>query len=391
MSYLLALLYVAYPIVVFLSFRAGEHALAGTLCAALVGLKLRQGLMRRGWRSWIATTLSLALAACIAAASARFSVAPLFLPAVTSFFLLAIFAASLAFPPNIIERFARAQEQDLPQEGVRYCKRVCLVWMAFLAANGAVALDSVFRPVQWWSLYNGLISYLMIGALFGAEYLCRLRMKRRFAASALKAPAAAAAIAAIVALFSPAAVAAPSPGAVPPSLEDALKPPGPFRASFTEQRFISVLAAPLEASGEVICLPARGLIVRLSTPIQRDTLITPKKIEQRDGNGASLSLSESSHVSTALLSLLSADVPAVSEEFTTTLTGSRLAWSVTLVPKDSLVAQVVARITVRGSEHPHVVEVLHASGDRIVTTYAPPVLLQPGEVSATEELLDGRS
>jgi uncharacterized membrane protein len=391
MSYLLALLYVAYPILVFLSFRAGENALAGPLCAVIAGLKLRQGLLRRGLGSWAATAVSLALAAGIVAASARFSVAPLFLPAVTSFFLLAVFAVSLAFPPNIIERIARAQEPNLHQEGAQYCRRVCFVWIAFLAANGTIALDSTFRSVQWWSLYNGLISYLLIGALFCAEYLCRLRIKRRFASSALKAPATAAAIAALMALCSPGAVAEPSPESAPPSLEAALKPPGPFRASFTEQRFISVLSAPLEASGEVICLPARGLIVRLSAPIQRDTLITKEKIEQRDGNGASLSVSGSSHVSEALLSLLSADAPAVSEEFTITVTGSNTAWRVTLYPKDSLVAQVVSRITVQGSDHPLVIEVLHASGDRIVTTYAPPVLLQPGEVSATEEILDVRS
>lgn len=94
--------------------------------------------------------------------------------------LLVVFAVSLARPPTIAERFARAMEPDLPEEGVRYTRTVTMVWAVFFAVNGSIALWTVLQQ-GWhvWILYNGFVAYVAAGLLFAGEYLVRLRVKRK--------------------------------------------------------------------------------------------------------------------------------------------------------------------------------------------------------------------
>ena len=40
--------------------------------------------------------------------------------------------------------------------------------------NGAIALyTATLTPLATWALYNGFIAYLLIGTMFGAEFLVR--------------------------------------------------------------------------------------------------------------------------------------------------------------------------------------------------------------------------
>ena len=93
--------------------------------------------------------------------------------------LLATFGASLAFPPSMVERFARLREQDLPPAAIAYTRRVTQVWCLFFVFNGAVALGTALWASQAvWALYTGVIAYILMGTLFAVEYLVRLRFKR---------------------------------------------------------------------------------------------------------------------------------------------------------------------------------------------------------------------
>jgi len=93
--------------------------------------------------------------------------------------LLAAFGWSLARPPSMIERFARLREPQLPPAAIRYTRRVTQVWCLFFLLNGTVALGlALWASEAAWSLYTGVISYLLMGALFAVEFLVRLRFKR---------------------------------------------------------------------------------------------------------------------------------------------------------------------------------------------------------------------
>lgn len=104
-----------------------------------------------------------------------------FYPVLVNVGLLGAFGTSLIFPPSFVERLARMREPDLPAQSVGYMRRVTQVWCVFFAVNGAVALaTALWASPAVWSLYNGVVAYLLMGLLFAGEYLMRCRFKRRF-------------------------------------------------------------------------------------------------------------------------------------------------------------------------------------------------------------------
>ncbi len=99
-----------------------------------------------------------------------------FYPVLINFSLLFWFAASLRHPPPIIERLARLQHPDLPPEGVRYTRKVTQVWCLFFLFNGLAALvTSLWCSMACWTLYNGVIAYILMALLMTVEYLIRLK------------------------------------------------------------------------------------------------------------------------------------------------------------------------------------------------------------------------
>ena len=101
-------------------------------------------------------------------------------PVMVNAALLGVFTYSLISPPSMVERFARLREPDLPAPAVRYTQRVTQVWCIFFAANGVIALiTALWASSATWTLYNGLIAYLIMGLLFAGEYLVRGHFKRQ--------------------------------------------------------------------------------------------------------------------------------------------------------------------------------------------------------------------
>jgi uncharacterized membrane protein len=95
-------------------------------------------------------------------------------PAGISLAMLALFGISLHTPPSIAERMARLSHPDLPEEAVRYCRHVTEVWCVFFAVNAAISIWSALAASrEVWALYNGFLVYLVMGVLFGGEWLLR--------------------------------------------------------------------------------------------------------------------------------------------------------------------------------------------------------------------------
>ncbi len=95
-------------------------------------------------------------------------------PVVISFSLLLGFGWSLLHPPSVIERIARISEPELPAAGVRYTRKITLVWCVFFLCNGLAALyTALYASFETWALYNGLIAYVLIACLLGGEFLYR--------------------------------------------------------------------------------------------------------------------------------------------------------------------------------------------------------------------------
>lgn len=102
-----------------------------------------------------------------------------FYPVVVNLCMLGVFAYSLRQPQTIIERLARIQEPDLPAEGIRYTRRVTQLWCVFFILNACFALYTCFHSLALWTLYNGLISYLLVGVLLALEWGVRQLVRRK--------------------------------------------------------------------------------------------------------------------------------------------------------------------------------------------------------------------
>lgn len=94
-------------------------------------------------------------------------------PSLMSIFMLVIFATSLK-NEAIITRLARLKEPQLPQEAVIYTRKITIIWCVFFALNAAICAALAFLQDRFfWSIYCGVISYCLMGALFAAEWLYR--------------------------------------------------------------------------------------------------------------------------------------------------------------------------------------------------------------------------
>lgn len=105
-----------------------------------------------------------------------------FYPIVVSVSMACVFGCSLLFPPTFVERIARLQDPHLNAAGVAYTRKVTQVWMCFCLVNAALSyLTSLHPNPTLWTLYNGCISYILMGGLMAAEYVtrrCVLQKKR---------------------------------------------------------------------------------------------------------------------------------------------------------------------------------------------------------------------
>jgi uncharacterized membrane protein len=98
--------------------------------------------------------------------------------------LFTVFGFSLWRPPTIVERIARLHEPQLPVQAVAYTRKVTIAWCGFFLVNGTIsAASALWASNQVWVLYNGLLSYVLIGLFFAVEWLLRQRMRARVAAA----------------------------------------------------------------------------------------------------------------------------------------------------------------------------------------------------------------
>lgn len=124
--------------------------------------------------------LGAALAYCALLAVSGESLLLRWYPTLISLLLLAAFGLSLKFGPPLVERIARAREPDLPAAAIPYTRKVTWAWVGFFVWNAAAsAALTLWAPLAWWTLYNGLLAYFIMGALFAGEWLLRQHMRAR--------------------------------------------------------------------------------------------------------------------------------------------------------------------------------------------------------------------
>ena len=109
--------------------------------------------------------------------------------------MLFVFGITLFTPPNMIFRFATLSDKSIkgsPDEDriYNYCKIVTIIWCCFFILNGTIAAITTFSDKIFgvspetartiWAVYNGGISYILMGTLFFGEMIVRRIIKKRW-------------------------------------------------------------------------------------------------------------------------------------------------------------------------------------------------------------------
>lgn len=181
----LAAVILAYPLIVY--FGLG-HFEARLIAIALIAVAVARFLIvrrRDGFMARLPQGNLVIAALLLVGVSAMASNSPVLLqyyPVCINVLMLTAFAISLIRPPSIIEQIARIKTPDLPEAGVIYTRKVTMVWCGFFALNGAMALYTILDTTMgFWAVYNGVISYSLMGILFVGEFIVRRHVKRGFA------------------------------------------------------------------------------------------------------------------------------------------------------------------------------------------------------------------
>ena len=175
----IGLLTIVYPLIVYLTLGHLSPGVLALILLAVYGARFIAQ-RRKAANSPLAAWLFFALASFAVIVFATGSGATLlYYPVVVNAMLFAVFGYSLWHPPTVIERIARIREPDLPPSGIEYTRRVTIAWLVFFVLNGSIALaTAVAGDLSQWSLYNGLIAYLLMGAMFAGEFVIRRRVRR---------------------------------------------------------------------------------------------------------------------------------------------------------------------------------------------------------------------
>jgi uncharacterized membrane protein len=99
-----------------------------------------------------------------------------FYPVMVNAVLLSVFVSSLYRPQTIVEKIARLKDPRFSDLDIPYARKVTLAWTLFFAINGCVAFATVLLEDKlYWSIYNGAISYVLMGLMFAGEFYYRKR------------------------------------------------------------------------------------------------------------------------------------------------------------------------------------------------------------------------
>ena len=178
-----AAIFIAYPVMIYFGLMFFDARSVAVLLILLVGARLvfvRRSAGRRAFRPQLIFALAAASAIGFLVIVSDSPVFLKFYPVCISALMLVLFSVSLIHPPTVIERFARLQTPNLPPAAIRYTRKVTIVWCGFFILNGGAALyTALYSSMETWTLYNGAISYVLMGVLFAGEYLVRRRFQSR--------------------------------------------------------------------------------------------------------------------------------------------------------------------------------------------------------------------
>lgn len=171
----ITIMMLGWPIIIWLAIRHNslQWVLPILICLLLARLASGRGKQDQEKRMLYSVSL-VGIALCLASYLLHTYALVLWYPVAINVTLLSLFGASLWRGMPLVERLARLQNNALPPAAVRYTRKVTRIWCLFFMINGTVAaLTCLYGDIQWWTLWNGMIAYLLMGTLMAGEWIVR--------------------------------------------------------------------------------------------------------------------------------------------------------------------------------------------------------------------------
>jgi uncharacterized membrane protein len=176
----LFVLALTYPVLVYFGLKRYSPKLVALTVGGALLARLLWGRNRKGRRR-LGLLLLPPLGLCGISAVFNNREFILFLPVLASLALLFSFGFTLFQPPSAVESFARVSVPNLTADEAAHCRRTTKVWVVFFLVNGSIAFWTArWGSLEAWGLYNGLLTYIAMGALFTAEFIYRHWRFRRY-------------------------------------------------------------------------------------------------------------------------------------------------------------------------------------------------------------------
>lgn len=103
-----------------------------------------------------------------------------FYPPIVNLGLFIIFFSSIFQKQTVIQKLALSMEPDAKPWVLDYTRKLTYIWSVFMFLNFLISAATIFMSKEIWALYNGIISYILVGLLFGVEYTIRMIFKRKY-------------------------------------------------------------------------------------------------------------------------------------------------------------------------------------------------------------------
>lgn len=136
------------------------------------------------------------------------------------------------------------------------------------------------------------------------------------------------------------------------------------RADFQQQQHLSILPAPLTASGDLIVARGKGMLWRVRTPFKSETKLVDGRLYSNDQAAA---LPGGEQFANRLMDVLSGNFKALKPYFNLDVGEQNGQWQVTLTPRADALAKVLTRIRVEGNDGPSFFRLDYPSGDYSIT------------------------
>ena len=102
-----------------------------------------------------------------------------FYPVCANLTVFLVFFCSLFSKETVIQKFAKMVDGELSECALKYTRNLTYIWCGLTFFNCVVSFITVFLSEEIWALFNGIVSYILIGTLFFVEYIIRAILKKK--------------------------------------------------------------------------------------------------------------------------------------------------------------------------------------------------------------------